>query len=330
MQRHAPAFCFSTIWLRALLASVLLCLSVSSAWAQAGLQPVPALQARAIDLSETLSAQELSNLESQLKTLEEETGAQVVVLMLASTAPEDIEAYANRVAQSWKIGRKNVGDGVLILVAKNDRRMRIEVARALEGAIPDIMAARIIDGAMKPHFRTGGYAQGLEAAVDQLSQRIHGEELLAPKPASPKNSGASWFVLIFFSFFGFAIGIPMGRAIFGKGLASLLLGGGMGTMGYVTSGSTLVAVAIGLIAILSVLLGNTNRSSAGRYAGSGSGSQGKGKGRNKKTYSSWGGSSSSSSDWSSSSSSDWSSSSSDSFSSGGGGDFGGGGASGDW
>ncbi|WP_370680703.1 YgcG family protein [Comamonas sp. GB3 AK4-5] len=336
MPGTAPTLYTPWLWLRALLASVLLCLGAAAA-AQTGLQAVPPLQARAMDLSATLSPQELAGLEAQLKTLEDDTGAQVVVLMLASTAPEDIAAYANRVAQSWKIGRKDQGDGVLIVVAKNDRRMRIEVARRLEGATPDIMAARIIDGTMKPHFRTGDYAKGLEAAVERLSQRIHGEELPAPEPASPQGSRANWFQLIFFSFIGFAFGIPWSRALFGKGLGSLLLGGGMGAMGYLTSGSAPVALATGLVAMLSVLLGNANRSNAGRYAGSRGRSQGKGKGKGgkgrNKSASSWHSSSSDSgsSRWSSSSSSsDWSSSSSDSFSSGGGGDFGGGGASGDW
>ena len=109
--------------------------------------------------------------------------------MVPSTAPEDIAAYAWRVASSWKLGRQEIGDGSLIVVAKNDRRMRIEVARKLEGAIPDIMAARIIDGAMKPRFRNDDYVGGLSAAIDQMSLLIHGEKLPAPEP---RRASKSW------------------------------------------------------------------------------------------------------------------------------------------
>jgi uncharacterized protein len=295
------------------------------------LQPVPTLTARVVDLSDTLTPADLQQLQSKLQALEVETGAQVVVLMLASTAPEDIAAYANRVASDWKIGRKAVGDGVLIVVAKQDRRMRIEVARRLEGAIPDILAARIIDQAMKPAFRNDNYAGGLDAAVDQLSLLIHGEQLPAPDAGRTHSSGGQWLLLLPFSFLGLLLGAPLSRAIFGKGLGAVLMGAGMGSMGYWLSHSGPVALATGLIGMLFVVLGNANRRSAGRYAGSRSKRRGAAS-RGKRSSSSNNGYASSSSSWSSGSSSSdsWSSSSSDSFSSGGGGSFGGGGASGDW
>jgi len=108
------------------------------------LLPVPALTARLIDQTHTLTAQQATTIESRLRDIEEKSGSQVVVLMVPTTAPEDIAPYAHRVASTWKIGRKDVGDGLLVVIAKDDRRMRIEVARALEGAIPDLAAARII------------------------------------------------------------------------------------------------------------------------------------------------------------------------------------------
>jgi uncharacterized protein len=301
------------------------------------LQPVPALTARVIDLSDTLTPAATQQLQSKLQALEVETGAQVVILMLASTAPEDIAAYTNRVASSWKIGRKAVGDGVLIVVAKQDRRMRIEVARRLEGAIPDILAARIIDQAMKPAFRNDNYAGGLDAAIDQLSLLIHGEQLPAPDAgrthkSGAHNGGAQWLLLLPLSFLGLLLGAPLSRAIFGKGLGALLMGAGMGSMGYWLSHNGPVALATGLIGMLFVVLGNANRRSAGRYAGSRSKRRGTAS-RGRRSSSSSSGYASSGSSWSSSSSSSsdsWSSSSSDSFSSGGGGSFGGGGASGDW
>ena len=177
--------------LRSMLVAMLLWLSAVATWAQTpALQPIPPLKARVTDQTATLSAQQLAALEAQLKALEDETGAQVAVLMVATTAPEDIAAYTWRVASSWKLGRKDIGDGSLIVVAKDDRRMRIEVARKLEGAIPDIQAGRIIDGAMKPRFRVDDYAGGLSAAIDQMSLLIRGEKL--PAPAKQQSQSSSW------------------------------------------------------------------------------------------------------------------------------------------
>ena len=161
-----------------LLAALLL---PGSALAQAP-QPVPPLTARLIDQTGTLSPDEARAIEDRLRSIEQKSGSQVVVLMVATTAPEDIAAYAWRVASDWKIGRRDVGDGLLMVIAKNDRRMRLEVARALEGAIPDLAAARIIDQQMTPRFRQGDYAGGIAAALDQVAARIAGEQLPAPSP----------------------------------------------------------------------------------------------------------------------------------------------------
>ena len=113
----------------------------------------PRSTARVIDQTGTLDAAQREALEAKLAAFEQKKGSQIVVLMVPTTQPEDIASYANRVATHWKIGRKDVGDGMLVIVAKNDRKMRIEVAKALEGAVPDLAAARIIDDAMKPRFR---------------------------------------------------------------------------------------------------------------------------------------------------------------------------------
>ncbi len=136
--------------LQALTALFLIVAGLGGAQAQQAPRAVPALSSRVIDETATLGEGQRTSLQAQLAEIERTHGSQVVVLMVPSTAPEDIAAFAHRVADNWKIGRKDVGDGVLIVVAKDDRRMRIEVARALEGAIPDIAAARIIDGAMAP------------------------------------------------------------------------------------------------------------------------------------------------------------------------------------
>ena len=277
------------------------------------LQPVPELTGRVIDQSGTLSSSDVQSLSDQLKKLEDDTGAQVVVLMLPSTAPEDIAAYAWRVASSWKLGRKEIGDGTLIVVAKNDRRMRIEVARKLEGAIPDIMASRIIDEAMKPRFRADDYAGGLSAAIAQMSLLIHGEKLPAPQQQSQRPSKSLWQYADFLLpllFFGFPIGIAIARAIFGRVLGSVVLAGLAGAVAYFITTSILVAGVAAFFGLIFTLLSNTSRGGGGGgpYISSGGGGGG----------------------WSSGSSGGGFSSGGGGFSSGGGGSFGGGGASGGW
>ncbi|WP_120965928.1 TPM domain-containing protein [Comamonas sp. lk] len=272
------------------------------------LQPVPALTARVLDQTQTLSESEQQSLSQKLKALEDSTGAQVVVLMVPTTAPEDIAAYAWRVASSWKIGRMDIGDGALILVAKNDRRMRIEVARKLEGAIPDLQASRIIDNAMKPKFRANDYAGGLSDAIDQMAMLIRGEKLPAPEPR-PSSSSSTPFsdyaeFLLPLLFFGFPIGIAVARAIFGRFLGSLVVGGVAGLAAYFFTTSLLIAGFAAFLGLIFTLLSNLSRGGGGGgpYISSGGG----------------GGS------WSSGSGGGGG------FSSGGGGSFGGGGASGDW
>ena len=294
--------------LRSMLVAMLLWLSAVATWAQTpALQPIPPLKARVTDQTATLSTQQLAALEAQLKALEDETGAQVAVLMVATTAPEDIAAYTWRVASSWKLGRKDIGDGSLIVVAKDDRRMRIEVARKLEGAIPDIQAGRIIDGAMKPRFRVDDYAGGLSAAIDQMSLLIRGEKL--PAPAKQQNQSSSWSqnldFLLPLLFFGFPLGIAIARALFGRVLGSLIVGGIAGAAAYFITTSMLIAGVAAFMGLLFTLLSNLSRMSSGPYISSGGGGGwGSGGGGG---FRSGGG-----------------------FSSGGGGSFGGGGASGDW
>ena len=175
--------------LRALLLAVWLPLLTLGALAQ-GVQPVPPLTAHVMDSTGTLSAPQQAALEAKLTAFEKARGAQVVMLMVATTQPEDIAAYAQRVGDSWKIGRKDVGDGLLLVVAKNDRRVRIETTKTLEGAIPDLAASQIIDDAITPRFKQGDYAGGLDAAADQIMARITGENLPAPQQGSTARRGS--------------------------------------------------------------------------------------------------------------------------------------------
>ena len=173
---------------QALIALFLIAIGTPPAQAQ-GVLPVPELTARVMDQTGTLGAEQRQALEQKLADFERAKGTQIVVLMVPTTAPEDIAAYANRVGNTWKIGRKDVGDGLLVVIAKGDRSMRIEVAKALEGAVPDIAAAQILDQQMKPAFRQGDFAGGIGAALDQLIARVSGEPLPAVDAVHAEERG---------------------------------------------------------------------------------------------------------------------------------------------
>ena len=218
-------------------------------------QAVPALTARVIDQTATLSDAQRSALEAKLSAFESTAGAQIAVLLVATTAPEDIAAYAQRVADTWKIGRRDVGDGLLLVVAKNDRRVRIEVAKALEGAVPDLAARQIIDGAMRPAFRADDYAGGLNAAIDQLIGRIRGEALPAPSPVPTRGGAQPGLQLEELAMFLF-VAVPIVGTVltgfFGRKLGSLLTAGGAGYVGWWFTASTWMAAGIGLAALVLV------------------------------------------------------------------------------
>lgn len=300
-----------SLLLQALIAIFFIAFYSSPAAAQT-LQAVPDLTARVIDQTQTLSATESLALESRLSALEQETGAQIVVLMVPTTAPEDIASYANRVANAWKIGRKGIGDGLLLLVAKHDRKVRIEVAKSLEGAIPDLAAKRVIDDAITPQFRQGRFADGLTAGIAQVAALIRHESLPLPEAAPATTStqsshGFGWADLGIFLFFAVPLCAVVARAIFGRALGAFLVGLATGFLASLLTDSYALATLAGFIGMLWGAL---------IPAGSGLGAA--------SSRSPPSGSSSSSSDgWGSSGGSG-------DFSSGGGGDFGGGGASGDW
>lgn len=164
-------------WIVAIAVAGLLALTAANAAEQ---QSIPALHARVTDLTGTLDAQQTQTLESELAALEKRKGAQVAVLIVPTTQPEDIAQYSIRVFDQWRLGRKGVDDGVLLIVAKNDHRVRIEVARGLEGAIPDAAAARIIREYIAPKFRQGDFYGGIHDATGVITKLIDGEPLPAP------------------------------------------------------------------------------------------------------------------------------------------------------
>lgn len=179
-------------WLiRVLLIGAVLMSGAVAARAQA-LLPVPALTARVMDLTGTLNEAQRNALEAKLAEFERSSGTQLVVLMVPSTAPEDISAYANRVADGWKIGRQGIGDGLLLLVAKEDSRLRIEVARALEGAVTDLDSKRVMDEFITPAFKQGDFAGGLDQGVDALMRLVRKEGLPAPGAVAQTKPPPLW------------------------------------------------------------------------------------------------------------------------------------------
>lgn len=286
------------LWL-VLLASGLL---ASGVFAQ---QPVPALTARAMDSTATLSAEQLRALEAKLTEFEQRRGTQIVVLMLPTTQPEDIAAYANRVADRWKIGRKEVGDGLLLIVAKQDRQVRIEVARALEGAVPDLAARRVIDQAITPMFKQGNFYGGLDAGLDQLFAYVTGENLPAPKASPSGKAGFEWMDLAVFLFIAVPVVGSVARGILGNKWGALATGGVAGVIALLVTASLLVAAIAALLGLVFTLISRAAGQSGGGRGGGG-------------TH--WGGSSGGFGGGGGGGG----------FSSGGGGSFGGGGASGGW
>lgn len=279
-----------------------------------GLQPVPALSDRVIDQAGVLGSGRAALVE-QLARIERETGAQLVVLTVVTTQPEDIAAYAHRVADQWKIGRREIGDGLLIVVAVQDRRMRIEVARTLEGAVPDVVAGRIIRERMAPAFRQGDYAGGITAAVSQIDGLIRGEKL--PPPDTRGESGShgtedEGMIWVLTGVFVVPIVARVLVSLAGRLLGPLLSGGACALLGASLGGGAMIPIlALGvlgfgvavLMAISSAIIRVTDARGGGGFGG---GSSGGG---------SWG---------------SGGSSSGGGFSSGGGGSFGGGGSSGGW
>ncbi|UII33972.1 YgcG family protein [Fulvivirga ulvae] len=163
-----------------------------------GIQSVPDLWQRVTDQTGTLSSSEVDRLERNLRALEQDKGSQVAVLIVSTTEPEPIEDYGIRVAEKWELGRKDIDDGVILLIAKNDRRVRIEVGYGLEGTIPDATAKRIIDNYIIPNFRQGNFYAGIDEGVEALSTAIQGEELSEPSAhdKSSEETEFPYFILV--------------------------------------------------------------------------------------------------------------------------------------
>ncbi len=282
------------------------------AWVHAQtVQPVPALTARVLDQAQVLSAADRQSLEAQLQAFEQKQGTQMVVVLVSTTQPEDIADYTQRLGDAWKLGRRDVGDGLLFVVAVQDRRMRIAPAKTLEGAIPDVLAKRILDQVVAPAFKRGDYAGGVRAGLMQLQARIEGESLALPDQQVADDAGVDPFELLVM----LAVVVPLVstvlRQILGRRLGALAAAG---AAGFLTWNMTTLFWAAGLAVMAGFMVAmflqnlptNPRSSGLGRH---GPGGWGPGGGWGSGSGGGFGGGG---------------------FSSGGGGDFGGGGASGDW
>ncbi|MBI4740297.1 MAG: YgcG family protein [Betaproteobacteria bacterium] len=260
------------------------------------LQPVPELSARVTDLTATLAVDRRERMEAKLAAFEREKGAQIVVLLVPSVKPETVEQYALRVVEAWKVGRKGVDDGALLLVAKQDRKLRIEVGYGLEGALNDATAKRIVSETIGPRFKEGDFAGGIDAGLEAMMKAVGGEALPAPGSSPSADGGSELDTLIPVALIAVFVVGGILRSIFGRFIGAGIVGAAVGFIASLLVSSLLLAGVIGVIAFFFSLL-------AGAAGGGG--------------WSSGGGS--------------WSAGSGGSGGfSGGGGSFGGGGASGDW
>jgi len=255
---------------------------------------VPPLTHRVTDLTATLDAQQIQTLEARLAAFEAQKGAQLAVLIVPTTQPESIEQFGIRVVEAWKLGRKGVDDGALLLVAKNDRTLRIEVGYGLEGVLNDATAKRIVDEIIVPHFKRGEFYPGIESGTTAMMKVVDGEPLPPPKRAAASGK----FDIESLLFIGFGLVVVVGgmlRALLGRFPAALLTGGALGGLAWLMVAPILIALLVGLMAFVFVLLGGGRGFGGHSGGGFGGGSYGGGGGF-----------------------------------SGGGGGFGGGGASGRW
>jgi uncharacterized protein len=228
---------------------------LAPAWAQQPLAAIPALDSPVVDQTGTLDAAQKQQLEQQAQALAQQKGSQLQVLIVASTQPETIEEYTQRVFDAWKLGRKGVDDGLLLVIAKDDRRVRIQPGYGLEGAIPDAIANRVIQEYLAPHFRQGDYAGGIQEATGVLVKLIDGEALPAPvsghEAPAGGSSGGSWLVALFIGF----VVANIARGLFGwlpRPLRALLSGGAAGLAALLF---TSLFFASGMAALIGLVIG---------------------------------------------------------------------------
>ncbi len=301
-------------WLRFL--AVLACAAGTLAALDLRAQPlvgVPPLTAPVTDLTGTLTPDQVAALDAKLRAFEQAQGSQVAVLVVPTTQPEEIEQYAIRVAEAWQLGRKDADDGAILIVARDDRKLRIEVGYGLEGALPDAIANRIIDEDIVPQFKRGDYYGGIATGVDRMLRVIEGEPLPEPELDPPSRSIPGLFQFLPFLFVFALVGSSMFRRMFGRVGGAFASGGLVGFLTWLLVGILGLALGAGILAFIFALLGG--------LGGGGGGGSGKSGWYSRRHGSGWGYPGGFGGGWSGGGGGGWS---------GGGGGFGGGGASGSW
>ncbi len=240
-------------WPRALLAG---CALLAACLALADVA-VPPLTARVTDLTGTLAAPQRAALEQKLAAFEARKGSQIAVLIVPTTQPETVEQYAVRVEENWKLGRKGIDDGALLLIAKDDRKLRIEVGYGLEGVLNDATAKRIIAEEIVPRFKQNDFAGGISAGVERMIKVVDGEPLPPPKPHPQAGGGVNVDTLLIIGFIlVFVVGGVL-RAIFGRGLGAGMVGAIAGAIAWALGGALLIAILAAVVAFIFSLLGGT-------------------------------------------------------------------------
>ncbi|MCA3017689.1 MAG: TPM domain-containing protein [Rhodocyclaceae bacterium] len=300
-----PSYCIARVaFVVCTLMVMLAAFPVTAIAAEGDLQKIPKLEKRVTDLAAALAEGEEARITERIRVFEQKKGGQIAVLIVDTTAPEAIFDYSLRVAESWKIGRKGVDDGVLFVIAKGDRKMQILTGPGVQGTLTDAASKRIIAEIVAPRFREGKYGDGIYNGVDKIASVIDGEALPPPakkKQATKSIDGGEFLVLGIFAAIFVA---PVLRSIFGRFLGATATGGVTGAAAWFLLGGMVFPIFIGVIVFIIALFAGLLNFSSGRGGGWGGGFGGGG---------GWSGGSGGS----------------DSFS-GGGGSFDGGGASGDW
>lgn len=234
---------------------------------------IPPLKARVTDLTATLDARQREALEQKLAGFEAKKGSQIAVLIVPTTQPEAVEQYAVRVQEAWKLGRKGVDDGVLMVVAKNERKLWIEVGYGLEGVLPDATAKRIIEEEIVPRFTQGDFSGGVAAGAERIMRVIDGEPL-PPPPKSRQRAGFNFAGLENLLIIGFILVFAVGsvlRAVFGRFLGAGIIGVVIGVIAWTMIGAFAIAIIVAIIAFILSLFGGTHVGGGGYYGGGSSG-----------------------------------------------------------
>lgn len=264
------------LWHALALSLLIALLMFAQALAQSKLAQIPPPTRPVTDLTSTLSPEQSAQLEARLRAFETRKGSQLAVLIVPTTRPETIDQYAIRVAERWRIGRAKVDDGAILVAAKDDRALRIEVGYGLEGALNDVTSKRIIDEIIVPHFRRGDFVGGINAGVDSMMKVIDGEPLPAPRSA-PGASGVAGSPLAAILPVALVAALALGgimRALLGRIPGAMLTGGLLAGAAWLLAGTALIAIIAGAAGFLFALMSGTRSALPGMYLGGGLGRAG--------------------------------------------------------